>query len=148
MIGTYFDARDSLYAKLILNTAEVIALVGYVPKIVYQGVESIDKLPTDEFWMRISQQTVLEEQATLSGNDLKRRYTTDGLLFVQIFIPKTLPQNYAIGVKLAVFVKNLYRGKQTEDCIWFRNVRIQELPAEDAWNRLNVVAEYQYDEIG
>lgn len=148
MITAYSDARDELFAQFSGAVPGIALLLGYQPLIVYQGKDSLVKSPVDQFWFRISQQTVLEEQSALAGNDLKRRYTTDGLVFVQIFIPKTAPQNYALGLGFANSIKNAYRGKQTSSCMWFRNVRIQELPPEDAWFRLNVVAEYQYDEIG
>lgn len=148
MISNYSNARDEMFAQLTGVLPALTTLLGYAPNIVYQGVETAAKMPTDKLWMRISQQTVLESQAALAGNDLKRRYNSSGLIFVQVFIPKTEVQNYAFGLAAANVIKLAYRGKQTSNCIWFNNVRIQELPAETAWFRINVVAEYQYDEIG
>ena len=147
MITDYSNARDEIFAQLTAVLPALNTLLGYTPNIVYQGVETAVKMPTDKLWVRISQQTVIETQATLRA-DNGRRYRSEGLVFVQIFIPKTEPQNYAFGLSCANVIKNAYRGKQTNGCIWFRNVRIQELPAEMAWFRVNVVAEYQYDEIG
>lgn len=148
MIESYSSGRNELFAQFRTSVTGINGIAGYTIPIVYQGVESPDKMPTDKVWIRLSQQTVLESQATLSGNDLKRRYTTDGLMFAQVFIPKAPPENYAKGLEIANLIKKAFRGKQTSSCMWFRNVRIQELPPEDAWFRINVISEYHYDEIG
>ena len=148
MIDNYSAGRNEIFTQFNSALPAVGTLIGYAPNIVYQGVEEPAKMPTDKLWVRVSQQTVLESQAALAGNDLKQRYSSEGLVFSQIFIPKTKPENYAIALAAANIIKLAFRGKQTTNCIWFRNVRIQELPAELAWFRINVVAEYQYDEIG
>lgn len=145
---TYGLAREELFAQVVSQQSAMNAIAGAPVGIVVQGVEAVSKVPTDGFWLRLSQKTVNEEQATISGSDLRRRYTSEGLGFVQIFIPKTRAADYAKGVQLAELIKSAYRGKSTDNCMWFRNTRIQELPPEDAWFRLNVVTEYQYDEIG
>lgn len=147
MITSYFDARNEIFAQYNLAKVEILALLGYQPVVVYQGVESTGVMPTDKIWLRLSQQTVIEEQSALAGNDLKRRYTSDGLIYAQIFIPK-LTGVYTNGVKIAEYIKKAFRGKQTSSAMWFRNVRIQELAPEESWFRLNVVSEYQYDQIG
>jgi hypothetical protein len=147
MIDSYVSARNEIFSQYNLAKTGLLALLTYQPIVVYQGVEPTSAVPTDKLWVRISQNTVLENQATLAGNDLKRRYTSEGLIYIQLFIPKTVG-DYTKGVNAAVLIKNGYRGKQTSSCMWFRNVRIAELPPEDAWFRLNVVSEYQYDEIG
>lgn len=156
LIEDYVDGRNQLFAQFGTILPDTSAIIGEELRIVYQGVTGtfqsgvlIDgKEPVDKFFVRVSQQTALEQQANLTGNDLKRRYTTDGLIFAQIYSPKADVQNYALATKLAALIKTAFRGKQTEGCIWFNNVRIRELPAETAWYRLDVVAEYQYDEIG
>ena len=122
MIDSYSSGRNELFAQFGTSTAGINTIAGYAIPVIYQGVETGDKMPTDKFWLRVSQQTVLESQATLSGNDLKRRYTTDGLAFVQIFIPKAPSSNYAKGLEIANLIKKAFRGKQTNGCMWFRNV--------------------------
>lgn len=148
MIADYVDGRDQLFAQYQTVLPQTVPIIGEQLITIYQGVEAPGKIPSNKFWARLSQQTVLESQATLRGGDLKTRYTTDGLIFVQIFGAKDKPQNYEKLTKLAALIKTAFRGKQTDGCIWFRNTRIQELPPEDAWFRLNVVSEYQYDELG
>lgn len=148
MIDDYVDGRNELFGQYQTILPDTVSIIGEKLTTIYQGVEAPGKIPANKFWARISQQTVLESQANLRGGDLKTRYTTDGLLFVQLFGAKDKPENYQKLTQLAAIVKKAFRGKQTDGCIWFRNVRIQELPAEEAWFRLNVVSEYQYDEIG
>ncbi len=50
------------------------------------------------------------------------------------------------GRLLAVVARNAFRGKKTSGGVWFRNVTIKELDPEDSFYRLNVIAEYEYDE--
>lgn len=148
MIDDYPSARNEIfkqYQGIIPSTASII---GEALIVNYQGVSTEEKKPVDKFWSRISIQTVIEEQTALAGNDLKRRYTSNGVVFVQLFIPVVRLPDYEKGTKLAHLIKTAFRGKQTENCIWFRNTRIQELPQENAWFRINVVSDYQYDEIG
>ncbi|WBF76822.1 hypothetical protein PSV3_00120 [Septimatrevirus PSV32] len=42
------------------------AIAGYVPEIRWQGVQYRDLPDGSKFWVRLSKQTVFEEQATLS----------------------------------------------------------------------------------
>lgn len=148
MITDYVDGRDQIFTQYRTILPGTVAIIGAELTSVYQGVETGGKIPTDKFWARVSQQTVDEPQAALRGNDLKTRYRTLGLVFVQLFGAKNDVANYQKLAQLAALVKTAFRGKQTDGCIWFRNTRIQELPDEAAWQRLNVVSEYTYDEIG
>lgn len=155
MIESYTDARNEIFGQLSIVRAQLLTIIGYdildpaLSLTVYQGLEDTTvKKPIDKFWIRISQQTAIETEANLAGLPGDRRYTSRGVAFVQVFIPKTAKQNYQIGAEAANTIKKAFRGKQTESCIWFRNVRIQELPPEEAWFRLNVLAEYTYDELG
>ena len=148
-----FDqARDEIFT--LFNTAwqaETGAVAGYVPEIRWQGVEYRDTPDGSKFWARVTKDTVLEEQTTLStceGKPGQKRYTASGLVFVQIFCPKSNTQAFAIGQKLAKIARNAFRGKTTPGKIWFRNVRINELDPEELYYRFNVVTEFEYDELG
>lgn len=127
------------------------AIAGYVPEIRWQGVQYRDLPDGSKFWVRLSKQTVFEEQATLStceGVPGKRKYTASGLVFVQIFCPKSNTQAFELGQKLAKLARNAFRGKSTPGKVWFRNTRINELTPEELYERFNVVTEFEYDEIG
>lgn len=148
MIASYIDARDDIYSQLGLILPATVSIIGETLDVVYPGAERKDKESTSKYWARCSIQTVMESQANLRGNDLKTRYNSQGLVFVQIFGPK-VTDGFEKALQLATLIKTAFRGKQTPNCVWFRNVRIQDnIPSENAWYRVNVVAEYTYDEIG
>lgn len=124
-------------------------IVDYVPEVRWFGTEQLGKPDKDKFWVRHSTQGVSTPQTAMGGceDELKRRYTAYGLLFVQLFCPKHISNSLFLGRRLAQVAQSAYRGKQSPNGVWFRNVRVQELTPEEPWYRLNVVAEYEYDEI-
>lgn len=144
----YTQAIDEMFALFFEQwKANAPTVIGEVPEIRWPGVDE-DKLPNmSKFWARISQQTVMEEQTSIAGNDGKTRYTASGLIFVQLFCPKSDSRAMDRGRKLAIVARNAFRGKTTSGKVWFRRARIQELTPEDNAYRFNVVAEYEYDEI-
>lgn len=148
MTATYPQAIDDIFT--LFRTAwlaQTAAIVGYVPAVRWPGVEEPTRPPVDKFWARVSQQTVIERQITFR-NVVDKRYETNGLLFVQVFAPMSDPQAMERLRALAVVARNAFRGKATASEIWFRNARINELPPDGKAFRCNVVADYQYDEIG
>ena len=163
MTLTYDAAVDEMFGQFRAAwIAGSAAIVGYVPEVRWPGVEpknpdgSLKKPESDKYWARVSQQGVDDEQTSLSAcvesNEIgatlpASRFTAIGLLFVQLFCPKTDPQGVELGRKLASLSQRAYRGKKTSGGVWFRNVRIIEVEDEELWHRFNVVAEYEYDEV-
>ena len=152
MTTTYSNAIDEINAAFWQdwNSAKSSSVVGYVPDIRWQNVEEASTPDGSKFWGRVSTQTVFEEQTTLStceGAPGQKRYTSSGLVFVQIFCPKSNAQANEFGKKLSEVARSSFRGKSTPGNVWFRNVRINELPPEDLFYRFNVVAEFEYDEL-
>jgi len=148
MTTTYVEAIDEMFS--LFNDAwlgQSAAVVSHVPVVRWPGVEEPGTPDAAKFWARVSQQTVLEEQSTISDDNGKRRYTASGLIFVQLFCPKSEPAAMENGRKLAVIARNSFRGKTTSGKVWFRNARINELAPEESAYRFNVVAEYEYDEV-
>lgn len=147
MTTNYTDAIDSMFA--LFNAAwteSTPAIVGYVPEIQWPLVEKPEVPLLNKFFARISVQTVDESQTTLR-NGSNQRYTNNGLLFVQIFAPRSVSDSATKLKALAKMVKNTFRGHTDADNIWFRSSRIQELPPESKFYNFNVVVDYQYDEI-
>lgn len=142
---TAIDEMFSLFYEAWL--AQSSDVVGYVPEVRWPGVEEPQTPDFSKYWLRVSQQTVIEEQTALAGSDSKRRYTASGLIFVQLFCPKSEADAMENGRKLAVVARNSFRGKTTSGKVWFRNARINELTPEESAYRFNVVAEYEYDEV-
>lgn len=148
-----FDEVDDEIKALFLAAwqANAGAVVGYIPEVRWQGVQYRSLPDGSQFWARLSKQTVFEEQATLStceGKPGQRKYTASGLVFVQLFCPKSNTQAFELGQKLAKVARNAFRGKTTPGKIWFRNTRINEINPEELYERFNVVTEFEYDELG
>jgi len=152
MTTTFTEARDEINSLFFAKwKAETAAIVGYVPEVLWHNVQSRDIPNSSKYWARVSQQAVLESQTTLStceGKPGQKRYTADGLVFVQIFAPKQLGNSAQFAGKLAEVARNAFRGKSTPGKVWFRNARIIDIEPEDQFYRFNVVAEFQYDELG
>lgn len=146
------DTRDEI--NTLFSTAwsaKSAAVVGYIPEIRWQGVQYRSTPDGSKFWVRLSKQTIFEEQATFSDcveEPGKKRYTASGLIFVQLFCPKSETRSFKLGERLSKIARNAFRGKTTPGKIWFRNVRINEIDPEELYNRFNVVAEFEYDELG
>lgn len=151
MTATYTQAVDAMFALFKQAwDAGAATIVGSAPAIYWQGVEPVSGPPSDVYWCRVSTQNVMEKQATLgdpSGVG-KHRYTAMGLVFVQVFCPMTDAQATDKGRRLAELARNAFRGKEATGGVWFRNVRINELPPEEDLYRFNIVAEYQFDDVG
>lgn len=156
MTVRYDEARDEMFALFKAAwDANATALVGYIPEVRWQGREiatpNAGKPDNSKFWARVSIQSVLEQQATLSNCVVepgKKKYESSGLIFVQLFGPKSRATAYDDLQKLAIVARDAYRSKVTPGQVWFRNVRINTLQPEELFYRLNVVGEYEFDEIG
>lgn len=152
MTTTRSEARNEINGLFLAAwNAGAGALAGYVPEIEWQGRQPRNTPDGSKFWARVSMQTVFEEQTTLStceGKPGQKRYTASGLVFVQLFCPKSNTQAFEIGGKLAEVARNAFRGKSTPGKVWFRNARINELDPEELYYRFNVVTEFEYDELG
>lgn len=148
-----FDEVNDEVNALFLSAwnAGSAAIVGYIPEIRWQGVQYRDLPDGSKFWARLHKETVIEEQASLStceGLPGQKKYTASGLVFVQLFCPKSETRAFDLGQKLAKLTRNAFRGKSTPGKIWFRNVRINEIGPEQLYERFNVVTEFEYDELG
>lgn len=152
MTTTHSAARDEMNALFLAAwNAGAPAIASYIPEIRWQGVQYRALPDGSKIWCRVTIETVFEEQTTLStceGKPGQKRYTASGLVFVQIFCPKSDTQAYTKGGKLAEVARNAFRGKSTPGKVWFRNARINELAPEELYERYNVVTEFEYDELG
>lgn len=149
---TYTEAIDAIFGAFRERwvDGDATAIAGYLPAVQYMGNTQKAGQDWSKHFAVITQQTVKEEQSTISccvGENGKRRYTTYGLVFVQLFAPKG-PAGQDQCRKLAIIAKSAYRGQTAGDgAIVFRNVRINELEPEENCYRINVVSEYEYDDI-
>lgn len=149
----YNQAVDQINSKFweVWNSSQTSSIVGYVPETRWWGIEEPTLPDGSKFWCRVSVQSANETQACFSSYDdtpNKKRYNCSGLVFVQIFCPKSNAKAAELGRSLAQIAKKAFRGKSTADGVWFRNVRINELAPENLFYRFNIIAEFEYDEIG
>lgn len=151
MTTNYESARDEMFALLnVAWQAGASAIVGYTPEIRWQGITKEGKVDVSKYWARVSIESVDGEQTTLSdcaGALGQKRYTDYGLVFVQLFAPIEAQQSQLKLGRLGMLARNAYRGVSTDGKVWFRNARIKTIPDELEFHRLNIVAEYQYDEL-
>ena len=124
---------------------------GYVPAIEWHGLETLGKEDRAKVWVRFSMQNLTQAQATLSTcvmQPYQRRHEGSGLVFIQLFLPKSVDNAIPFGRKLAQVALAAFRAKKTEGGVIFRNTRINDgIPPEEMFYRINVVSEYEYDEL-
>ena len=151
MTADYVSATDAMKSTVFVAwNAATLAIVGSTQKIFFQGVVKDGALEVgtpDEYWARFSTQSVTQGQSTLGENGTKRRHTAYGLLFVQMFFPIAKNDAWRNGTQIAKAVKNALAGRTASGTVWFRNPRINELTIDGAHHRLNVVVDFEYDEI-
>lgn len=151
MSTDYLGARNAIFKKI--NDAwqnGTTPIIGYIPKIYWQWNQETERPETNKFWARVSLQTVDGAQGTLSdacGAPGQHRDNIAGLVFIQLFGPKSVgdvPEKFS---KLAKLARRSLLGHTADENVWFRNARVNELPDENEWIRANAIAEFEYDEI-
>lgn len=86
-------------------------------------------------------------QRGLSDQFGYQNYETIGLITVQCKAPLIDGNGFEVAERMAIIARDAYRGKQTPDCIWFRNARIQEVGPDAGWFLFNAYIEFEYDEV-
>lgn len=151
MTTTYKAATDEIFGRVLGALAEAAARVGTPQfEMRWPGIETTAP-DFSKYWGRASRTTATETQRALStnvGENGKRVFTCDGLVFVQLFCPQSDAEAMAKGGDLADIFKKAFRKQVSSGKVTFRNARVQELPPENSAIRFNVVAEFEYDELG
>lgn len=152
MPTNYSQARDVMFSRI--NAAlksDVNAVLGYIPQ-VYWPLQAEPKKPdATKLWLRVSTQNVIEGQSTLStceGGPGQKQYETAGLLFIELYWPKSGSVNSTKAEQTAAVLRNVFRNAAMgSDGIRYYRARILDgIPPEELYYRLNVVTEYEYDE--
>jgi hypothetical protein len=139
-------AYDTITNYLLANWAtEVAGICDAVPELRFADNE-VGEIPKTYF-VRFSMVPVTERQSTFRNGEDKR-YTSTGVLYLQVFAPRLDERAAERRRDLAHVGKTLFRGKSLDGCIWFRNVRINWLQPDDKFLRANVAGDYEFDEIG
>lgn len=147
-LPTFDSARDEILG--LFKTywdAETPGVNGSViPDVDWPGVGLPSVPPAAAAWARIRVKHATSRQTTF-GTTGNRRFTRPGLVSVQVFSPLDKGIGLSLAEKLAIIARDAFEGRSTATGIWFRNVRIQEIGPSDAWYQMNVIAEFQYDEL-
>ena len=150
MTTDYIGARDEIFARFLTDwKAGSAAIVGYIPEIRWQDESEPDKPGKEKYWARLSINTGVTEQATLSAcvtEPFKKRFETEGFAYVQLFGPKSDAKAKQLLDQLALLAQKAFRKTSLSVC--YLNATIKELPAEEQFWRRNVRTEFYYGEIG
>lgn len=142
------DAFDEICG--IVNTWMTVnsaAILGYVPEIRWPGNPKGDHPAALNIWARVSQRIVKDSQTGINAIEGQRLYTAVGLLYVQIFCPRSVSNSLVNGRILANGLRDRFRHPSPSSEIRFRDQKVVEVSAEDDYYPLNVVVTYEYDSI-
>ena len=151
MTATYRVATDDMFGCVLAAwKTSPFTVRGNVAELLIAEIGEPRKIPGDIYWGRLSRQTINSTQKTLSNcvvNPGSVRYNEFGLIFIQLFGPRSDTQSKDKLAQQAEWMRNSLRRKNTGNGVWFRGARINELKEEEKFNRTNVIAEFSYDEI-
>jgi hypothetical protein len=134
-------ARDGILG--VFRTALNASAYATVP--VFYDDQAKD-LPSSGSWLRVDVQHVTGRQVNIGGAIGNRRYRYTGIVTVQIFTEYGKGQVDSDGI--AQLMKTTFRGKNTgADSITFRNVRVVEAGQSGNWLQVNVLSDFDYDEV-
>lgn len=132
--------------------ASVAGIVGYVPEVRYVGVFYSTVPDKSKFYVSVEKVYVGEDQLTISncvGQPYLRHWEQFGFLAFEVFCPRNVAGSYQKGEDIAELIKNAYRGKTTnESRIRFKKARIVSASPSEHFERLRVVVNYEFSEIG
>lgn len=114
-----------------------------VPLLIYDDRHT--DLPDNAPYARITVRHNVMDQRTLGATG-NRRFRRFGVVTVQIFAISN--QGLALADVFAKVALDAFEGKNTaSDQVEFRNARINEIGEDGPWFQINVVSDFDYDEI-
>jgi hypothetical protein len=144
MVIDYPSAIDVVYG--VASTA-LQALTPALAEIRYPGSDDSTTPNAATYWARVSDQMVIERQQSLSayvGAPGGRRYQCIGLVFVQLFCPKTDAAAAENGRMMATLITNAFRKTVPDGSLWFRNQQQKAVNYNTASLQFNVVATFEF----
>lgn len=116
-----------------------------VPPVVYDGISG--EPPRDGgVWARVSVKHGPSAQATIGGSPGNKRFRRIGFVVIQLFVP--IGQGLTVADRYAKVAVDAFEGKATKpDGAFFYNVRANEIGPTDDWFQMNILAEFQWDEV-
>ena len=80
-----------------------------------------------------------------AANIGKTRFEREGTLTVQVFVPRG--EGLREADSLAKILTDVLEGASTDNAVWLRNVRVNEIGPDGIWYQHNVLADFIYDEV-
>lgn len=152
------EARDDVFRLFTEGWTLADDIVGESVELRYQGVlfgpggTALPPIDPGRYWARLSMRNVMSRQSAFVIDQVEGEspivFESNGLLFVQVFAPMSAVDGFAKGLLLAKLAQAIFRAAETPSGVIFRNVRISELEDDTKSYRWNVIAEYEFDEIG
>ena len=132
----YLEARDVIYT--VLSTV-------WDPQYVINWPDVPEEVPDVELaWARATIKTDGGRQIGLSDQVGRRRFNTNGVFILQIFSP--IGDGLTLGYELAQTVVDAYCGTHNDN-LWFRNIRMKEVPGSGEFTQINVSVDFNYDDL-
>lgn len=141
---TQQDAIDEIFGSVKQVFDASTSFIGYIPELRWPGNPVGNKPDDSKIWGRASQQIVTDDQASLSSANGKTLYEAVGLLYVQIFTPRNKPESPALGLQLALKLRDKFQAQSNSAEVWFRKAIARELPEVAKNYRINFVVEFRY----
>lgn len=116
------------------------------PHIEWQGRGVNDHIPADEPYIIWAAKH--SDAGQIGMSDTTRIYESVGMIVIQCKGPLIKGNGFEVAERMAIIARNAYRGKQTADCIWFRNAQFKEVGADGGWYLFNTYIEFEYNEVG
>ena len=135
---TYAEARDEMLALFLTYwnaNASGPPPVEYWDQVVDPKAEAVTE------WARVTVRHNTGGNDAL-GNRLRARA---GIVTVQVFT--TFGDGLSTSDALAKVATDAFHGKSTSGGVWFRNVRLNEIGRDGKWFQVNVVADFEYNEV-
>lgn len=98
---------------------------------------------TETVWARVTVRHAVSRARSLSGSVGTKRYENTGILWVQVFGP--IGDGSIAVYAASQAVVNAYRDAKTS--VLFRNVTLVEVGSSGAFERVDVKADFEYDEV-
>jgi hypothetical protein len=143
----YQMATDALNA---INSSITSIIPPAQMDIRYPGTEITTPANDSFYWARVSSDVVISGQATLAtdvNNPGQKRYDSTGLLYIQLFCPKSDPKAVQNGMLFQTQLLNALRAPTGDSNLWLRNQRPKPMTYNDGNYQFNVVATFEFSEI-
>lgn len=147
MILTYAQARDAIFGAV--HTAwssNSEAIFGGAREMRFQDVEKLEPPAQHLAWGHCAMHVTVTKQAGLRGGS-KRRYTTLGVVAVDIFVPRHSSRAALSALAMGDKIRRALEGSRS-DGVWYRNATATSSGNTESFVVVRVMADFEYTEEG